>query len=288
MRAMFASALLGCVLFVSGAAPRAQVNEPSTVRLLDGFEDLARWRVSTSDDVKARLLAAPGRSAKALCVDFDFGTVSGYVTLSRELALDYPDNYEFSFWLRGDAPANALQFKLVDGSGENVWWVNRPDYAFAHEWQRVRFKKRHISFAWGPTKDRELKHSARMEFVIARGREGGKGRVCFDELALRPLPPVNSPVPAATATASSTLPPAQPMHAFDANRSTAWRSDPGAGKEQTLTLDLQQPREFGGIVLNWISGEHASRYSIDLSDDGRHWHTVRRVVDGNGGTDAHF
>lgn len=285
---MFASALLGCVLFVSGAAPRAQVNEPSTVRLLDGFEDLARWRVSTSDDVKARLLIAPGRSAKALCVDFDFGTVSGYVTLSRELALDYPDNYEFSFWLRGDAPANALQFKLVDGSGENVWWVNRPDYVFAHEWKHVRFKKRQVSFAWGPAKDHALSHSARLEFVIARGRGGGTGTVCFDELALRTLPDAHAAAPAATASATSMLAPTQPIHAFDGNSSTAWRSDPAMGKQQTLTLDFQQPREFGGIVLHWMSGEHASRYNIDLSDDGNHWRTVRRVVDGNGGNDPHF
>src|SRR4051812_33495887 len=288
IRGGLACVLLACVLCASGATSRAPAPDQGAASYLDHFDDLTRWRVSTSDDVKATLHAASGQSAKALCVDFDFGSVSGYVTVGRELALDYPDNYEFSFWLRGDAPANALQFKLVDDSGENVWWVNRPDYAFAHEWQRVRFKKRHISFAWGPSKERELRHSARMEFVIARGREGGKGSVCFDELALRPLPPDDSVVPAATASASSTLAPAKPMHAFDSNRSTAWRSDPATGKEQTLTLDLQQPREFGGIVLNWISGEHGSRYSIDLSDDGQHWHTVRRVVDGNGGTDAHF
>ena len=29
------------------------------------------------------------------------------------------------FRLRGDLPPNNLEFKLVDESGENVWWVNR-------------------------------------------------------------------------------------------------------------------------------------------------------------------
>src|SRR3954465_11567225 len=263
VRAGFAYVFVACVLFASGATPRDPASDQSPVRVLDHFDDLTKWRISTSDDVKATLHAASGQSAKALCVEFDFGTVSGYVTVGRELALDYPDNYEFSFWLRGDAPANALQFKLVDASGENVWWVNRPDYAFAHEWQRVRFKKRHISFAWGPSKEHELKHSARMEFVIAKGREGGKGSVCFDELALRALAPDNSALPVATASASSTLAPAQPMHAFDANRSTAWRSDPATGKEQTLTLDLQQPRGIcgGGLVL-FLCGVVASSPSL--------------------------
>src|SRR6185369_11575879 len=216
VRARLAYVLLFAVLFASGANPRVPASEESPVRLLDHFDDLGGWRVSTSDDVKAKLRAAVGQNGNALCVDFDFGMVSGYVTVARELALDYPDNYEFSFLLRGDAPENALQFKLVDDSGENVWWVNRPDYVFAHEWQRVRFKKRQISFAWGPAKDHVLRHSARLEFVIARGRGGGKGAVCFDELALRTLPKADAAVPAATASASSMLAPTQPIHAFDA------------------------------------------------------------------------
>src|SRR6185436_1946186 len=223
VRAGLAYVLLFAVLFASGATPRVPASEQAPLRLLDHFDDLGGWRVSTSDDVKAKLRAGAGQNGNALCADFDFGTVSGYVTVGRELALDYPDNYEFSFWIRGDAPANALQFKLVDNTGENVWWVNRPDYVFAHEWRRVSFKKRNISFAWGPSKDHELSHSAQVEFVIARGREGGKGSVCFDELALRTLPPASAAVPVATANASSMLAPTRPAQAFDGNSSTAWR-----------------------------------------------------------------
>src|SRR5262249_3854302 len=151
-----------------------------------------------------------------------FGSVSGYATISRELPLEYGDNYEFSFDLRGEAPVNTLQFKLVDASGENVWWVNRPDYAFPRQWQHMRFKKRHISFAWGPATDRSLRRSAKLELVVARGQGGGRGTVCIRQLALRELPALSPAMPAMV-EASSTLPPTRAAFAFDGSAGTAWR-----------------------------------------------------------------
>ena len=44
--------------------------------------------------------------------------------------LELPANYAFRFRLRGEAPANHLEFKLVDASGENVWWKVRRDVAW--------------------------------------------------------------------------------------------------------------------------------------------------------------
>lgn len=258
------------------------------VRLLDGFEDIGLWKVSASDEVKAALRSTAGSEGNALCMEFDFGAVSGYAVMRRELPLEYPENYEFSFDLRGAAPANTLQFKLIDASGENVWWVNRPDYEFPGNWQRVRFKKRHIEFAWGPAKDPALKRSAALELVVARGQGGGKGAVCFDRLEFRRLPAARSTPPAPLVRASSTLAPTAPAYVIDGAPDTSWRSNPAAGLEQTLTLDFREPREFGGLVLHWSKEAFASRYSIDLSDDGEHWRTVRRVTDGNGGADPHF
>ena len=52
--------------------------------------------------------------------------------------------------------------------------------------------------------------------------------------------------------ASSAQPGAAAAYALDGALSTAWKSDPAAGAEQTLTLDFQQPREFGGVVLHWL------------------------------------
>ncbi|HKU70391.1 MAG TPA: hypothetical protein VJQ51_06095 [Burkholderiales bacterium] len=155
------------------------------MRVLDSFDDLTPWKVSGSDEVKTRMRKEGG----ALCMDYDFGKVSGYAVAARDLPIEFPGNYEFVLRLRGQGPPNSLQFKLVDSTGENVWWVNRQDFSLSRDWQEVRFEKGNISFAWGPAADRELKRSARLELVIARGFEGGSGTVCFDRLSFNELPP---------------------------------------------------------------------------------------------------
>ena len=258
------------------------------MRLLDDFNDIAHWQVAGSDGVKANLRMTRGSAGNALCMDFDFGTVSGYAVARRDLPLDLPQNYEFSFGLRGDAPINTLQFKLIDASGENVWWVNRPDFTFPREWERIRFKRRHVEFAWGPTTDRELRHSATLELVVARGQGGGKGSVCFEQIQFRELPGASSAPPTPVLHATSSLAPSTPAHALDGLPDTAWRSDPANGAEQIFTVDFRQPRELGGLVLRWLPELHASRYDIDFSDDGTHWRTVRHVVNGNGAEDPHL
>src|SRR5262245_52702217 len=103
-------------------------------RLLDGFEDFGLWQVGASDGVLASLRAVEGLEGQALCLDFDFAGVAGYASARRALPIDFPPNYEFSFYVRGDAPVNNLEFKLIDASGDNVWWVNRRDFEFPREW----------------------------------------------------------------------------------------------------------------------------------------------------------
>ncbi|HET9664007.1 MAG TPA: discoidin domain-containing protein, partial [Burkholderiales bacterium] len=246
----------------------------TAVRVLDRFEDLSLWKVSASDDVKAGLRRSAGSEGHALCLDYDFGVVAGYAVARREIDLDYPENYEFSFAVRGDAAPNTLQFKLLDASGENVWWVNRPDFVFSREWERIRFKRRHIGFAWGPTQDQRLRRTAALEFVIVRGRGGGKGTVCFNELTMRELPVSAGLPPAPLVQASSSAASTRPQHAVDGLKETAWHSTPGAPGEQTLTLDFREPRDFGGLVLHWVPNAFATQYAIEISDDGTRWHTL--------------
>ena len=178
------------VVCVSAASAQAQAPD----RVLDDFADLARWSITATDDVQAALRSAEGLHGKALCIDFDFGHTTGYVSAKRALPLDYPARYEFSLGVRGDAPPNALQFKLVDASGENVWWAQRPEFRFPAHWERLKLRQRQIEFAWGPTADRVLRHTESAELVIASGSGAGKGSACFDQLLMRQLPDV----PAAT------------------------------------------------------------------------------------------
>ena len=227
-------------------------------RVLDDFDDLAAWKVSATDDVKAALRAADGPHGKALCVDFDFGNVTGYISVQRALPIAYPARYEFTLDVRGDAPPNALQFKLVDASGENVWWGQRPEFSFPHEWQALKFRQRQIEFAWGPTKDKVLRNSTTLELVIASGSGAGKGSACFDRLTLRQLPNVAPPIPAPVMRAGG------------------------------LSVDYGLPREFGAIALRWRAGAAPSRYAIELSDDGMQWRRVRQVERARGDVQMHW
>ncbi|KAF1687590.1 coagulation factor 5/8 type domain-containing protein [Pseudoxanthomonas broegbernensis] len=249
-------------------------------QVLDDFQDPSPWRVVVSDQVDGTIRRVEGAQGGALCLDYDFNGVSGYAGIQRELPLDYPENYRFAFRLRGDSPANDLQFKLVDASGDNVWWVNRPRYDFPRQWREVRYRRRHIDKAWGPDPDRTLRHSARVEFTVYNNA-GGRGSVCFDELTFEPLPPEPA-APPAVASALVEGRAATAARAIDGDRATAWE---GKGV-QRLVLDLGQVREFGGLVLHWADARRRpARYAVELEDADGAWHPVRRVDRGGGDTD---
>ena len=254
------------------------------VRVLDDFESSTPWQVVTSDQVSGKLRTVQGVDGQAVCLDYDFNGVSGYAGLTREVPIDYPGNYAFSFQLRGDSPANDLQFKVVDDSGDNVWWVNKPRHHFPATWTPVVYKQRHITRAWGPAPDPTLRHSRRVEFTIYNS-VGGKGSVCFDQLTFRMLPSQDdSPlVGEARATKEDRTGPARA--AVDDDAMTAWRAEVAPANPSQFTLDLRKPREFGGIVLDWLAGEHASDYRIEFSDDGAKWRTAREVTGSDGGRD---
>ncbi len=280
---MIAVALVAAI--AGRAAPlAAQALEPP--RLLDDFAELSAWHAGASDGVRASIHAADGIGGRALQLDFDLAGTAGYALADRMLPLDLPANYEISFYLRADAPVNNFQVKLTDAGGDNVWWFNRPNFTFPRQWREIRIRKRQIEFAWGPTTDHALKHAARLELVVAAGRGGGAGSIRISRLALRELPPVPAIWPAPVATASSHRSGAEAALAVDGQSATAWRSDPGAGRAQSLTLDFGQRRELGGVVLHWLDQAFASRYEVQTSDDGAQWRTLKRVNEGNGGNDV--
>jgi hypothetical protein len=280
-----AVAALGACLVAWSGPPAAQ-GSASPAQVLDDFAVPVAWHAAGSDDVRASVHPSAGPAGPALRLDFDLGGTAGYAAAQRALALDLPPNYELAFYLRADAPVNDLQVKLIDASGENVWWFRQPDFEFPREWRLIKIKKRQIEFAWGPSDDHTLRRAATIEFVVSAGRGGGSGSVLVSGLTLRELPPEPSvPLPP-TAQASSALPGAEPARAVDGDPATAWESDPAAGKAQSLTLDFGQVREFGGLQLRWRPGTFASRYDVLFSEDGERWQTVRSVTDGRGGPDA--
>ena len=230
---------------------------PARGATLDDFEDVSGWKSVPSDGVSLNLSQTEGVSGKALRLDFDFHGGAGYAVARRELPFDLPDNYEISFRLRAEAPVNNLEFKLIDATGDNVWWVNRRNFEFPREWTQVRLKKRHIQFAWGPLGGGEIRNVAAIELAITAGT-GGKGYVLLDELTVKPLPPAHP-----------------------------YQRTPQVSADG-LSLDFLEDREYGGLVIDWGAGPHPSLYEVQISEDGAAWKTVRAVEGSDGGKDWLF
>lgn len=270
-------------LFMLSIVPAiAASQDVEQARMLDDFEQPGRWRVVTSDQVTGRLRQVAGPQGRAICLDYDFNGVSGYAGMQRELSMAYPEDYEFTYRLRGDSPPNDLQFKLIDESGDNVWWVNRTRVAFPDAWTGVVHRKRHISRAWGPSPDATLRRSRKLEFTVYNS-SGGRGSVCFDSLTFRArdAQPGEPPRPRASALPFAANESAS--QATDGRRETAWQA--ALAPAPMLQLDLGRLREFGGLTLHWTAGEAATAYRISVSDDRREWRTLREVTNSNGGAD---
>ena len=282
MRRRLRSNLLAVVLALVSSLVLAQPAATDT-RILDRFDDVDAWKAVASDGVRASVTRVVDGKRSALRLDFDLGGTAGYALARRPLALDLPDNFAITFQLRASAPVNDLQVKLVDASGDNVWWYRRPNFTFPGDWQQITIRKRQIEFAWGPAKDHTLRHVASIEIAVSAGSGGGRGTLEISDLALQERPVVSAPWPVPKVTASSAQPGAQPSRVLDGNAKTAWRSRPGSRREQWLTVDFGRPREFGGLMLDWSKKAYASRYDVQFSDDGRKWRTVRRVTEGVGG-----
>ncbi|HZL85260.1 MAG TPA: discoidin domain-containing protein [Candidatus Krumholzibacteria bacterium] len=279
----------GCLLMPAGAA-NCQVASDRRLDakslVVDDFEDPSQWSVHPADGVDLVIRSEAGLRGRCLRLDFDFHGGGGYAVARRTLALELPENYAFSFRLRGEAPPNHLEFKLVDASGDNVWWHVRRDVRFGRDWETVTIKKRHITFAWGPLGGGEIRQVAALEFAITAG-SGGKGTVWIDELELRTLPPPNAVPPQPVARASSVRGGSDAARATDGDGSTSWESASNDAKPW-IELDLGESREFGGLALDWEPGRHPTDYDIECSDDGTTWRTVRSVRGGNGGRDLHY
>ncbi|HEU4885724.1 MAG TPA: discoidin domain-containing protein [Longimicrobium sp.] len=265
------------------SAPSASTESAESAaqtQVLDDFESVEGWTAHPSEGVELRISQDSGFAGRAMRLDFDFRGGAGYAIARRSVPIDLPQNWEFAWRMRADAPVNDLEFKLIDPSGENVWWMNRRRFEYPREWQRIRTQKRQVEFAWGPKGGGEMDSVAQLEIVVTAAT-GGKGTVWIDDLTFREREP-NTPytlTPRVDGSASfRELPPAL---AIDDDSATAWRG----GEDAWLSIDFLRGREMGGLVLAWDSLDFATDYTLETSDDGARWETAYTVANGNGGRD---
>ncbi len=246
----------------------------SQVSTLDNFENKDGWTFIRSDGVNLALTNEKGLTGNAIRFDYDFKNGTGYGGIQKLFPIDLPDNYEFTFYIRAESPANNFEIKFIDSTGNNVWWVNNHNYDFPVEWKKIRIKKRHINFAWGPATNHDLKRIDRIEFTIS-SFVGGKGTIWIDDLKFEPLPSETDTYPTPLLKASSSQQDHPAFLAIDDSDKTYWQSK--GSKDQNMIIDFKTRREFGGVRINWHKGMSAAKFNIMLSDDGVKWEQAYSV-----------
>lgn len=241
---------------------------------LDDFESTKGWDLIKADGVDLSISSEIGLHGNAVKFEYDFTKGTGYGGIQKFFPIDLPDNFEFTFYIKAESPSNNFEIKFIDSTGSNVWWVNNRNYDFPKEWKKIRIKKRHINFAWGPTNDHSLKRIDRIEFTIA-SFVGGKGTVWIDDLTFEPLPPETNIYPRPLVTTKSQSFDLMPNNIIDGSTNTYWKSV--GANNQTLTIDFKTRREFGGLEIEWLKGYQASSFEILFSDDGKTWEKVYSV-----------
>ncbi len=238
------------------------------IRTLDEFENKAGWNFIKSDGVNLNLSNEKGLTGNAIRFDYDFTNGTGYGGIQKLFPIDLPDNYEFTFFVRADSPANNFEIKFIDSTGNNVWWVSNRNYDFPVTWKKIRVRKRNINFAWGPAADHNLKRVDRIEFTVA-SFVGGKGTLWIDDLKFEPLRPEVQTYPVPLVSASSSMKNHPPELVADHSYETSWQSIDA--KDQQVTIDFKTRREFGGLQINWLKDHYPAKVEILLSDDSENW-----------------
>ena len=90
-------------------------------KIIDNFENTDQWKKIQSEGVNLKLSSAPGKTGKALEYKIDFNNNKGYVVAIKDISFKLPDNYKFTFYIKGDLPSNTLEFKIMDKDGNTFW-----------------------------------------------------------------------------------------------------------------------------------------------------------------------
>jgi hypothetical protein len=238
-----------------------------TEKVLDTFEDLSGWKVTTSGQATLRISHDKGFSEIAMRLDFDFRGGGGFVVAAKPISLELPESYSFHFQIRGLAPRNAFEFKLVDEIHQNVWRYRVEAFDFPEAWQPFTIRSHQIGFAWGPLGGGPPRDVTAIELVIAAGA-GGNGTVWIEALTIRDETYRLTP----NVQASSALPGHGPENALSAGNAN-WQSE-ASHEPQWLLIDFRQVRDYGGLVVKWETGYAPRAFDVQVSLDGGTWNTV--------------
>ncbi len=227
-------------------------------QVLDDFEDLERLDGDRVRRARGRARAAtPATTGMAMRIDFDFAAAAATSSCARRSRCRCRANYAFTLPVRGEAPPNDFEFKLVDASGRTCGGSQRTTSRFPNDWQKLTIKKRASSFAWGP-------RAAPTPRKIAcdRVRHRGRARAAADRSgSTTSVSRSASRASAATSrrkvTASTRVAGHEPRACSTTTPADRAGRAAARAAEQWLQLDFHQRREYGGLVIDWDPEDYA-------------------------------
>jgi hypothetical protein len=250
-----------------------------TTHLIDDMSTIDAWTAAPADGVKLDLVCDDG----TLRMNYAFSG-GGWAIARREVDLELTDNWALTFLVGGHGQVQHLELKLIDETGENVYWHVRRDFTFPGQFTELRSKKRQVQFAWGPGgADKPLHHVKAIEIAVTAG-SGGTGSVWLDDLRLVQIPVHRGPVPEPAVEATSQVSFHGADLVLDGDPGTWWQ----AGREErttTLTLEFGRAQEFGGLVIDWRPGTCPREYLIELDEGDGLWRPALHVPGSDGGRD---
>lgn len=93
MKILIGSTILSIVIAYSSINPQ-QI-------LIDGCENSKDWKIISSDAAKIKIVNDEDKNGKYLKIQFEFFG-AGYCGIEKEYPFELPDNYKFTFRLKGN------------------------------------------------------------------------------------------------------------------------------------------------------------------------------------------
>ena len=229
--------------------------------------DKKPWVAAAADGVIAR--QTTGENGARLDYDFQSG---GYAVITHDAPFKPTANFEVRFKLRGQGDLNDIQFKFTDAKNENVWWAQKPSFKPTIDGTIITIRPRHISFAWGPTQDKNFRESARFELVVSKTLKGAKtGWLDISDISWVALPDIPKTPPKMRANHPEII---------DDQIKTIW----AAQADDIAVIDLGMVRDFGGLRLDWV-GPAPQSYQISLAHDAKQFDPSQSISHSDGGVD---
>lgn len=234
---------------------------------------VSSWQPTVSGNARLELSVAPAGKTSALRLDFDFKGSKGFVVARRGWARSMPGEYALRFRLRGHAPANDLEIKLVDSAGRNVWRYVSKDQRPPGRWKRRTIESRDFEFAWGPASGSSLTGLGFIEIAVVAG-EGGRGSIWIADLEIEDLTPARAPTASASSARSG-------FGAEGALTGTGWKPD-SSDRRPWITLDTARSHDIGGLVIDWLGGAPPAGFQVRASNTGKRWKLVHAAARAGG------